>query len=75
MDVFVMKVFSKNDYIDALAKTIIVLVTYHAVAAVVGISLDWPAFPLDIYLQNPVLVVSSIVVLYLIVLFIVKKSK
>jgi hypothetical protein len=70
-----MKVFSKNDYLDALVKTAIVIFTYHTVAVVVGITLKWTAFPLPIHLQNPLLVILSLVVMYLVVLFVVKKSK
>jgi len=70
-----MKVFSRNIYIDALLKTGILLLTYHLFAVILKISLKWTAFPIEIHLQNPLLVTSVLVVLYLVVFLVVKKSR
>jgi len=70
-----MKIFSSNDYIDALLKMGILLLTYLVVVIIVEISLKWTAFSFEAHIQNPLLVMSSLVVLYLIVLLVVKKTK
>lgn len=69
-----MKKFSDNQYVDALAKTGILLITYHAVLVIVGLSLRWMVLPLEVHAQNPYLILSALAVLYLVVLFVVKKT-
>jgi len=69
-----MKKFSDNVYADALAKTGILLVTYHIVILIIGVSLKWAPFPLEVHVQNPYLILSVLAVLYLVVLFIVKRT-
>jgi hypothetical protein len=69
-----MKKFSDNQYVDALAKTGIILVIYHVVLLIVGLSMESMVLPLEVHLQNPYLILSAVVVLYLVVLFIVKRT-
>ena len=69
-----MKRFSRNEYFDALVKLGILVLTYHFVVLVIGMSLDLVAFPLEVHEQNIYPILSVIAVLYLIVLYIVKKT-
>ncbi len=69
-----MKKFSDNQYVDALAKTGILLVTYHVVLVIIGLSMESMVLPLEVHMQNPYLILSALAVLYLVVLFVVKKT-
>ncbi len=70
-----MKKFSDNEYLDAIVKTLILLLTYHVVLLILGLSIGGMFLPFEVHLQNPLLVVSALAVLYLAILFIVKKTR